>query len=218
MLLAIDTATRKIGIALYDGIEILHEAVWLSNFRHSVELSPAIEQALTRANKSIQDIEVIALAIGPGSYTGLRIGAAVAKGMAFARHLPLVGISTFDILAYAQPVVADEQLAVLIEAGRKRLSVCFYEAKEGKWQAVGEPDIMTAEELANQIKTPTHVCGELNEQTLKALNRKRKNISLVTPARGLRRPAFLAELAWQRFENNDLDDAASLAPQYLQTA
>ena len=74
MLLAIDTATSKIGIALYDGVEVLHEAVWLSPYRHTVELAPAIEEALQHTSLSMDDLEAIGLAIGPGSYTGLRIG------------------------------------------------------------------------------------------------------------------------------------------------
>jgi tRNA threonylcarbamoyladenosine biosynthesis protein TsaB len=67
MLLAIDTATRKIGIALYDGVQVLHEAVWQSPFRHTVELAPAIDQALVESGLKVTDLEVIGITIGPGS-------------------------------------------------------------------------------------------------------------------------------------------------------
>lgn len=217
MLLAIDSATRKIGIALYDGVEVLHEAVWSSKNRHSVELSPAIETALDRAGYQIDDLEVIALAIGPGSYTGLRIGAAVAKGIALAKHIPLVGVSTFDILASAQPVMENKELAVVLEAGRKRISVSWYQAEDGVWVESKAPDILTVDEFAKSIRKPTLVCGELNEDAQKIVARKHKNVELVSPAQGLRRPAYLAELAWNRWQAGDVDDPATLAPKYLQT-
>ena len=64
---------------------------------------------------------------------------------------------------------------------------------------------------------PTLVCGELDKETLKILNRKRKNVFIVSPASGLRRPAFLAEIAWARWQAGETDDPALLAPNYLQT-
>lgn len=217
MLLAIDSATYKIGIALYDGVEVLHEAVWQSVNRHSVELTPAIDQALRRGGFTIKDVEAIGLAIGPGSYTGLRIGAAVAKGLAFSRHLPLVGISTFDILAAAIPPNADKQLAVALSAGRGRLAVGWYQTIGETWQVNGEATLLTPEELSTRLTQPTLVCGELDNETRQLLGRKRVNVSLVPPALSLRRPAYLAELAWARWQAGQTDDPAKLAPVYLQT-
>jgi tRNA threonylcarbamoyladenosine biosynthesis protein TsaB len=217
MLLAIDSATSKIGIALYDGVEVLHEAVWQSVNRHSVELTPAIDQALRRGSFTIKDVEVIGLAIGPGSYTGLRIGAAVAKGLALSRHIPLVGVSTFDILAAAIPPDPERKLAVALSAGRGRLSIGWYKTIGGAWQMSGEASLFTPEELSQQLTQPTLVCGELDESTQRLLGRKRVNVSLVPPALSLRRPAFLAELAWARWQAGQTDDPSKLAPVYLQT-
>ena len=216
MLLAIDTATRKIGLALYDGVEVRTEATWQSQFRHTVELAPAVQDALARLDMSIDDIEVIAVAIGPGSYTGLRIGAAFAKGLALAKNLPLVAISSFDILAAAQPVT-EENLAAVLEAGRSRLAVGWYQPQDGVWQPSADPQLLTAAELSKAITAPTLVCGELNEDTRQVLGRKRKNVTLAAPAHSLRRPAYLAELAYARWQAGDTDDPAALAPQYLQT-
>ncbi|MGD8455419.1 MAG: tRNA (adenosine(37)-N6)-threonylcarbamoyltransferase complex dimerization subunit type 1 TsaB [Anaerolineales bacterium] len=217
MLLAIDCASRKIGVALYDDVEVLHEAVWHSVSRHTVELSPAIVDALDRRGKTIEDIGVIAISIGPGSYTGLRIGAAVAKGIALAQRIPLIGVLTFDILAAAQPVMGDQQLAVVLEAGRGRLAVGWYESEEGIWQASGKPDLLTPEAFIKKIRKPTRVCGELSKKLRKKLSRKWKNVSLATPAESLRRPSFLAELAWVRWQDGDVDDPVEIAPYYLQT-
>ena len=217
MLLAIDSATRKIGIALYDGIEVRHEAVWHSRNYHTVELAPAIESALTQIGIGVKDLEAIAVTIGPGSYTGLRIGAAVAKGLALSLRLPLIAIPTFHVLAAAQPVQEDFRLAVVLEAGRKRLSIGWYKAKDGVWVLAGEPDLLMPAEFSKKIRKPTIICGELDEELRKILGRKRKNAVLVSPAQSLRRPAFLAELAWERWQAGEVDDPDTLAPYYMQT-
>ena len=217
MLLAIDSATRKIGLALYDGCQVLHEAVWESRNHHSVELSPAIDQAMRRAGLTMDDLEVIGLAIGPGSYTGLRIGAAVAKGLALSQHIDLVGVPTFDILAHAQPLLPESKLAVVLEAGRGRLAIGWYTAGEEKWEADKKPDLLRPEEFAKKLRTPTLVCGELNAEAQKILSRKRKNVIMASPAQGLRRPSYLAEIAWERWQAGDVDDPSAIAPEYLQT-
>jgi tRNA threonylcarbamoyladenosine biosynthesis protein TsaB len=213
--LAIDTSTRQTGVALYDAAQVLHEVVWRSKRRHTVELTPAIETALAMNGHTLDDLEAVAVATGPGSYTGLRIGLAVAKGLALGRHLPLVGIPTFDALAYAQPLRAEPMFAVL-EAGRGRLAVAQYRVKKEAWQLKGEPEVMQPEELSSRIRKPTWICGELDAEVRKLLGRKHKNALIAPPALSLRRPAFLAELAWARWQADDTDDPATLAPYYLQ--
>lgn len=217
MLLAIDSATSKIGIALYDGVEVLHEAVWQSPYRHTTELAPAVEEALKRTKRSIEQVEVVAVAIGPGSYTGLRIGAALAKGLALSRRLKLVAVPTFEILAQAFPPNEEHQLAAVLEAGRGRVAVGWYQAEEGQWQPSRDPDLYTPESLSKAIRTPTLVCGELNEELRKRLGRKRKNVILASPAESLRRPALLAELAWARWQAGESIEPEELTPVYLQT-
>lgn len=217
MLLAIDAATRKTGIALYDGVEVVHEAVWHSRRFHTVELAPAIHTALERSGSSVEKIQAVAITIGPGSYTGLRIGAALAKGLALARKIPLIAVPTFEVLAAAQPVRDDMQLAAVLEAGRGRLAVGWYQADEGVWRPSGEAELLTPEAFAKKIRKPTLICGELDDDLRKALSRKRKNAVVATPAESLRRPGFLAEMAWERWKAGQADDPADAAPTYLQT-
>jgi tRNA threonylcarbamoyladenosine biosynthesis protein TsaB len=104
MLLAIDSSTRSSGVAIYDGVQVLYESSWQSAQFHSVELSPAIDLALQRVGLGTKDLKAIAIAIGPGSYTGLRIGLALAKGLAFARTLPLIAVPSLDVQAAGQPL------------------------------------------------------------------------------------------------------------------
>ena len=94
LLLAIDTATRFAGLALYDGETILGEVYWQSHNNHSVELMPALVRMLDQQGKRAADLSAVGVAIGPGSFTGLRIGLSVAKGLAQAQSIPVFGIPT----------------------------------------------------------------------------------------------------------------------------
>ncbi|MEX1071000.1 MAG: tRNA (adenosine(37)-N6)-threonylcarbamoyltransferase complex dimerization subunit type 1 TsaB [Anaerolineales bacterium] len=216
-ILAIDTSTRASGIALYDGLNVRYECVWHSAEFHSVELAPGIKQALTSAGMKLAELQAIAVAIGPGSYTGLRIGLALAKGLAFAQGLKIIAVPTLDVLAAGQPM-QDLPMAAVLQAGRARLAVGWYKVKKEIWSADGQPRLIAVEELADLIKKPTWICGELNEEERRVLGRKHKNAQMAPPAWNVRRPALLAELAWTRLEAGKADEARGLAPTYLQAA
>jgi tRNA threonylcarbamoyladenosine biosynthesis protein TsaB len=144
----------------------------------------------------------------------LRVGLSLVKGIALARHIPVVGISTLDIIAAAQPV-GKHPLAVVIQAGRKRIAVGWYKCLKNEWQAQGQVRSGTVDELADEIESPTYVAGELSSEDRSRLARKRVNILLASPVHCIRRPSILADLAWARWQKNEVDDAASLVPVYL---
>jgi len=217
MLLAVDTSTTWIGLALYDGVRVLGETTWQSKSHHTVELTPGIHELLNRCGVRTTDLQALGVALGPGSFTSLRIGLALAKGMALALKIPIIGIPTLDVLVAAQPV-RDVQLAALLQAGRGRLALVWYEAKDGQWKARSEPEITTAEELVLQLNKPTLVVGELSATERQVLARRRKNSIMASPAQSLRRPSYLAELAWDRWQAGQVDDAVSLSPIYLHVA
>lgn len=214
MLLAIDTSTRWVGLALYDGLQVLGETVWQSHSNHTVEVAPALNALLARSQVTPGELKAIGVALGPGSFTSLRIGLGLAKGMALALRIPVIGVPTLDILAAAQ-TVQNLPLAVVLRAGRGRLAVGWYQVKSGRWQAQGEPQVLTVEELEQRIDQPTLVVGELNAEERPLLARKRKLIQLASPAHSVRRPGYLAELAWKRWKSGKVDDPVSLAPIYL---
>jgi tRNA threonylcarbamoyladenosine biosynthesis protein TsaB len=215
VLLAIDTSTRNVGIAVYDGVQVLSETTWASQNYHTVELAPAIEETLSRAGQRAQNLTVLAVAIGPGSFTGLRIGLAVAKGIALACHLPIIGVPTLDIVAESQPVSAGIPLAAVLQAGRGRLAVGWYFVVDSHWQLKPPIEIMEAIKLTRLINEPTMVCGELNEEQQRTLARKYRNVILASPAQSVRRPSLLAELAWKRWQSGEVDDPITLSPTYL---
>jgi tRNA threonylcarbamoyladenosine biosynthesis protein TsaB len=214
MILAIDTSTRSAGVAIYDGAQVLAESIWTSRDFHTVELAPMVADMLKQSHVTPSNLSAVAVALGPGSFTGLRIGLALAKGLALGNKLPLVGIPTLDFLAAAQALLPMRMAAVL-HAGRGRLAVGWYEVQNQKWERNGDWVLMDVLALAGAIQTPTLVCGELYEEERRILSRKRKNVVLATPAASARRPYYLAELAWVRWQRGQTDDPVSLAPIYL---
>lgn len=217
MLLAVDTSTRQMGLALYDGAQVIGELLWQSRHYHTVELAPAVADLLSRSGLKTDSIRALGVALGPGSFTSLRVGLAFIKGLALARHLPIMGVPTLDVVATAQEI-RDVPLMAVLQAGRGRLALGRYKAVDEAWQADGEPQVTTADELADKIKKPTIVCGELSAEERQRLARKRVNVQLASPAQCVRRPAVLAELAWERWQAGTQDDAATLAPIYLHVA
>jgi len=214
MLLAIDTSTRSIGIALLKDERILGEMTWESRSHHTVELAPAVSNLLASSGLSLNDLEAVGVAIGPGSFTGLRIGLAFAKGILLSHACTLIGVPTLDIIARALPPGA-YRLAAVLEAGRGRLAVGWYKAEDMQWKRTGKYENLTVLELRNRIRRKTLVCGELSRESRKVLARKYKNVMLPGAAACVRRPAVLAELAWEKVLEGQADNPAALSPIYL---
>jgi tRNA threonylcarbamoyladenosine biosynthesis protein TsaB len=213
MLLAIDTSTRSVGISIFDGCQFLCEESWISRQYHTVELARAVETNLTRAGLSARNLEVLGVAIGPGSFTGLRIGLALVKGLAFTHQLPVIGIPTLDITARAIPP-GDHLLAVILQAGRNRLAVGWYMADTGIWRSEGQPENLSIEELLNKIDRPCLITGEISPDLRRAVE-EHQNLTAANPTQAMRSPKYLAELAWERWKKGDVDDVISLIPTYL---
>jgi len=217
VLLAIDTSTSWISLALYDGISVLYETTWQSRHHHTVELAPAIDQLFERTGSQAIDLTGIAVAIGPGSFTSLRIGLAAAKGLSLALKIPLVGIPSLDVLAAAQPLDEIPLIAVL-HAGRTRLAYVTYLVEGGAWHPQHEPAAIDASDLVKTISSPTLIAGELSEEARIVIGRRWKNALIAPPARCLRRAGYLAEIGWERLMSDRVDDPVTLAPIYLSTA
>jgi tRNA threonylcarbamoyladenosine biosynthesis protein TsaB len=215
MLIAIDTATEYASLALHDGFRVRGEHTWESPRRHTVELLPRLVAALKQLDISVEHLSGIAVTRGPGSFTGLRVGMAVAKGLALARGLPLVGVPTLDVVAAAQG--RDRRpLCAVLQAGRGRICVAIYRWRDDEWQAKKEPRLTTWPALAEETTSPTLFCGEIDPVGADALGTLGELAVLLPAAARLRRAAFLAEIAWQRLNQGQTDDPTTLAPVYLQ--
>ncbi len=210
MLLAIDTATARASIALHDGQTLRSECSWEATNRHTETLAAHIVQSLASVERTVADLRAVAVCRGPGSYTGVRVGVALAKGIAVSRQIPLIGIDTLDILVAAQP--ADERpLYAVFAAGRKRAGYARYRWVEGRWRAETEVTVSAWSELLASITEPALLVGEIEAAELPP----RTPIVLPPPAYHLRRAGFLADLAWVRLRNGQIDDPTTLQPLYV---
>ena len=218
MLLAIDTATQVASVALYDDSRVWAERTWFTDRNHTVELMPAIAQMCAQQRVSPADLIGVAVTIGPGSFTGMRIGLSVAKGMALSLGIPLVGIPTLDIVA--EPF-SNQRLPVraVVHAGRGRFSATTYKRQRGKWTRQDEFQILQPTMLPVGVTGKTIFCGELDQEARDAILEALGDQAIIAPpARSLRRAAILAEMAWKRVAAGQGDDLTLLSPIYLHTA
>lgn len=216
MLLAVDTSSSQLGLALYDAAQVIAESMWTSHARHTVELAPALAELFQRTGVGMNDLRALGVALGPGSFTSLRVGLAFVKGLALARNLPLIGIQTLSLVAASQPPTA-LPMAAVVPAGRVRLAVGWYKTVEMARHAEGNPVSMTAEVLSESIVESTLVCGEMSAGERQVFQ-KNNYVTLPSPAQCVRRPALLAELAYARWQAGESDNVAALAPLYLHSA
>jgi tRNA threonylcarbamoyladenosine biosynthesis protein TsaB len=215
MLVAIDTSTAYASLALHDGFQVRVEHTWESPRRHTVELLPRLAAALEQLALSPEHLSGVAVTRGPGSFTGLRVGLAAAKGLALARGLPLVGVPTPDVVAAAQGR-SRRPLCVVLKAGRGRICAAIYRWRGGEWQTRAEPHLTTWAALAEETTSPTLFCGEVDPVGAEALASLGELAVLLPAATRLRRAGFLAEIAWRRLNRGETDDPATLTPIYLQ--
>jgi len=223
MLLAIDTATRAMSLALHDGTSLLAEQTIYIGNHHTTALSPAIDAILSQCDVQMDDLTGLAVAIGPGSYTGVRIGVSLAKGLATYRQLPLVGVTTLDILAEGQPYFQGHALIALVGAGRGRVIVRSYRWRKGKWVSRVEPKILDWDSLLETIDGPAYLTGEINDVGFEAIEKAMSRdipLHLVPPVNRLRRAGYLAEIAWEQLNSSDDEDGfnpAQVTPIYLKS-
>jgi tRNA threonylcarbamoyladenosine biosynthesis protein TsaB len=217
MLLAIDTATRIAGLALYDEVQgwILGEEMWHSVDNHSVELMPRLVRMLALHGLAPRNLTGLVVSLGPGSFTGVRIALSLAKGLALACHLPLVGIPTLDVVA--EPHKAqDLPIWAVLRAGRGRICAGNYVHHRNRWRRRGPMLLTTWSELLEQILEPVLFCGEIDAREAETIRQRLGEVVLlVTPAGAPRRAGYLAELGWRRLARGDADETATLAPIYL---
>lgn len=213
MLLALDNATRTIGIALHDGYRVLAESIWVGDGHHTMELAPEVALMLRRVGGAPDTLTALAVALGPGSYTGLRIGMALAKGLAFSHNLPLAGIPTLDILARSQPRRSEPMLSV-IQIGRKRIAGMWYKWGRNGWQPREQAESLTWADVLERLEERTYICGEIDDEGREALSEDTR-VVLAPPAQCVRRPSFLAELAWEQIRSGKVSDPDALALIYL---
>lgn len=215
-ILAIDTSTVVSSVALAESDRLLAELTLQTRRTHSEHLMPHIADLLTKAEKGKSDIQAIAVSIGPGSFTGLRIGLATAKALAYALKLKIIGVPTLAALAhncYAPGIT----LAPMLDAQKGNIYFALYQWRQDRLHEVSAPAVSSAESVGarlSTLETPVVVLGEGAIMFREALCIY-DNISLPPAHSVISRAGSVALLGLEGIRNGKSDDVESLEPLYI---
>ena len=213
MELSIDTASEIASVALSREGVLQTELSWRCRRNHTVELLPTIDRLLAQMGAAKQDLAAVFVCIGPGMYTGLRVGVSTAQGLAYALKLPVVGVGRLELDAW-QHAAFPGRIVAVHRAGRGELAWATYRSRP--WRQVTAPRLDWPAEVVRRARGRTLFCGEADEELGKAAtDALGDNAVFASPAASVRRAAFLAELGYRRLAAGEGDDAASLRVIYL---
>ncbi len=212
MILALDTSTSIASVAIYDGT-VSSEITWHAGRNHSVELLAQASNLLHLSRLEPSQISVIAVATGPGSYTGLRVGLAAAKGLCMALQLPIIGVCSLDVLAEPHRG-ATWPVRPVLEAGRGRYATALYRIQGGQFQRTSAIEGRRLPEILADIEEDTILCGDLG-LLWSGTEVDRAQVHVATPAASLRRSGYLAEIAWRLRQSGQTQDPNEVEALYL---
>lgn len=213
MLLALDTSTAWAGIALHGPAGPEASAAWRAERAHTTQLLPAVERLMASRGATPGALSGVAIATGPGSFTGIRVGLATAKGIALALGVPLIGVPTLLWTAWPHRDRALPIRAVL-ELGRGRLAVAEYESSPCGlvWRSLRS---LTPEELASAEAGRVLYCGELAPSVAELLRERQPEALVPVSDASPRDPGVLAAMGWARLQRGDVDDPDALQAEYV---
>jgi tRNA threonylcarbamoyladenosine biosynthesis protein TsaB len=218
LLLSLETSSPICSVALHDteNGRLFGQSELRLEKSHSTHLTVLIEQLIANTGHALRDLAAVAVSDGPGSYTGLRIGAAAAKGLCFALDVPLVAVGTLPALAYqvaARTPRADTYLySPMLDARRQEVYTALYRA-DGRELAVPAPLILTPEALAEQLVHHPVLCfgsGAAKFQPLVSDNPNAFFLADVQPS-----AVSVGELALGAYQRQEFQDVAYYEPFYL---
>lgn len=191
-LLALDTATSAITVAVHDGERVLAERTALDPRRHTELLAPLVAQTLADAGLAPDDLTDIVAGTGPGPFTGLRVGLVTARTMAHALGLPVHGVCSLDAMAHAVAEAGhDGELLVATDARRREVYAARYEVRDGAIARASGPEVIRAADLPEEARA-LPVVGRGAELYPEALPHGRAPLDVAAGA--------LADLAVRRIE------------------
>lgn len=209
-LVAVDTSTRWAGVGLQTDSGAQTEMVWRSEQNHGRELMPAIAELANGAGISLTDITHLAVAIGPGGFSAVRVGISTVIGLALPKDLPVAGIPTQLVEAYPYLNNASDSspLVSLLPAGRGELAWAKFVSPEFGIEA--EIGLSTVEEFVASLAPGSMLCGEGTE-LLEGIVDPAQVVCGEPPTRS---PRSILEIATQRFAANEATPLAELRPIY----
>ena len=213
--LAIDTSTLVSSVAVIEDNVVLGEMSLNQEMTHSENLVPMVDEVLKNIQVDIKEIDLYAVSVGPGSFTGLRIGLATIKGFAHLFDKPLIGVSTLEALAYS--LVGNEIIVPIIDARRDRVYGSIYQGKNGL-EILSEEGIYYMDDLIEILKDYNNIVVNGNGSLIfedRLRDGLGERIKMApTNLRGCR-ASTVAELGLEKFNKGEKDDYFTLAPEYL---
>jgi tRNA threonylcarbamoyladenosine biosynthesis protein TsaB len=207
-ILAIETSTEKGSLALLDGSTAVAHAVLPTHERHSAGIIPILDSLLGRAGWTLSELAAVGAGLGPGSFTGIRVGLAVARGLSFSLGIPLKGVGSFEALAWGAG--GEGRIAVLADARRGRIYCALYEKRGEEVSTLRPPACLPAEEAARLIVG------------LRVLTPQRERLRSVLGADVALEEAWpdafgIGRIAGERMAVDPSDESSNALPLYLNT-
>ena len=217
LILAFETSAKACSAAVHDGVRLLGESYQQSGLTHSQTLMVMARDLLTACGKTARDVTHLAVAAGPGSFTGVRIGVAAAKGFAWGAELPVYGVSTLESMALSLGVCSGYVCACM-DARRNQVYNAIFRAEGGRLTRVTEDRAIALAELKPelaQLEGPVYLVGDGAALTHKTLSPELAQLILPPEHRIHQRASGVALAALGAMERGESADGAALQPNYL---
>lgn len=216
-ILALDTATLVSSVALIKPDTMLAELTIQTKLTHSELLMPHVAQLLSAARIQKSSLKGIAVSIGPGSFTGLRIGLASAKAMAYALNVPIIGVPTLTALAYNCPL-PEGYLAPLLDAQKGNVYTALYSWQDGEIREDQPAHVGTFDQVLEQLSSldkPVVVMGEAAVMYQEKIKQAGQKIVLAPPHLIMPRAASVGLLGYKMFNSGVTHEVMALEPVYI---
>ena len=216
LILAFETSAKAASVALWEG-KLLGESYQNTGLTHSQTLMVMAEDLLKQCGKPPADVTHVAVAAGPGSFTGVRIGVAAAKGFAWGRQLPLCGVSTLEAMALTLGAWEGTVCSVM-DARRSQVYNALFRAEGGTLTRLREDRAISLEELGRELREipgTIYLVGDGSDLTHRTLKDTVPNLATSPEHRRHQRASGVALAALRQIEAGEAVDAASLVPNYL---
>lgn len=217
-IVAVDTATTSLSVAVLDNDSVLVEKTFVSQETHSKHLHQTIKSVLDMAGICVESVDAFAVTIGPGSFTGLRIGVSTVKGLAFALQKPVVAVSTLEALAWPF-LLSSMIICPIIDARRGEVYMARYMSQEGEKGAlrVIEKEILSSpEKMGEGLNEPVILVGSGATAYREILKKRLGSLAHFAPVHmNSVRGAVVGELGFKKLAKKEYDDVSSLSPLYI---
>ena len=217
LILAFETSAKAASAALLDGNKLLAESYQNTGMTHSQTLMVMAEDMLKQCGKSATDVDAVAVAEGPGSFTGVRIGVAAAKGFAWGREIPCYGVSTLEAMAESLGIY-DGYVCPVMDARRSQVYNALFEVNRGKIVRIREDRAISLDDLAEDVKNlekPVFLVGDGSNLCYNTLLERVPALVLPPEHRMHQRAVGVGLIAARELTAGVPGDAASLTPNYL---